>query len=95
LVKNEFIIENASVPKDKVGGSIPNCEIVSLLDRKICQVAKCLLCVKMKQKEKKNLKKKKCLGPGFSRGTITGKFPQLNAKVLLIILNIDFGAFRD
>ena len=40
------IVERQPKPNEVVGGSIPDCEIFSLLDGKISQVATCLMCSK-------------------------------------------------
>ena len=39
-----MMVERYPNLKDEVGGSIPGCEISSLLDKKTCQVVNCLLC---------------------------------------------------
>jgi len=49
----KLLDDSGEVPKfkDEVGDSIPDYEIVSLLDRKTCQVAKCLFYVNKKKKK--------------------------------------------
>jgi hypothetical protein len=60
-----MMVERYPNLKEEVGGSIPRCEISSLLDGKTCQVINCLLCFgasmsgfclkkKKKEKEKEN-----------------------------------------
>jgi len=52
-----MIVERYPNPKDEVGGSIPGCEIVSLLERKTLRGGQVLPCVKKKLEIKSSMLK--------------------------------------